>query len=233
VLVWDVSTLLLLLISETNNSKGIFNPTLIVTVVVTQTFTASPSQSRVQTSTVISTITPSTSSESNTAPPSGSTVTSASTTSAPAVAPVRPTDSSTSISFDSGTCPTGFYACSAYYRGGCCRTGRNCQTTSCPPTSSTTIVSGTVTIVVPVGPAATVATPSGICATGWSTCPASVGGNCCPSGWECGTASCSSVSPSQTNVLQKGSPNEGVKSMILKGRIRVLGGVLMTVFVWL
>jgi hypothetical protein len=233
VLAWDVSTLSLLLISEANISEGVVNPTLIVTVVVTQTFTAFPSQSRVQTSTVISTITPSTSSETNTARPSGSTVTSASTTSAPAVLPLRPTDSSTSISFDSGSCPTGFYACSAFYRGGCCRTGRNCQTTSCPPTSSTTIISGTVTVVVPIEPAATVATPSGVCATGWSTCAASVGGNCCPSGWECGTASCSSISPSQTNVLQKGSPNGGVKSMLLKGRIWTLAGVLMTVFVCL
>lgn len=62
---------------------------------------------------------------------------------------------------------------------------------------------------VPVDGAATLATPSGECATGWSSCAASVGGNCCPGGWECGTASCSSISPSQTNVLQKASPNAG------------------------
>jgi hypothetical protein len=64
---------------------------------------------------------------------------------------------------------------------------------------------------VPVGPAATVATPTGPCATGWSTCAASVGGNCCPSGWECGTASCTSLSPTATGVVQKGSPSKGLR----------------------
>ncbi|KUJ18183.1 uncharacterized protein LY89DRAFT_684121 [Mollisia scopiformis] len=130
------------------------------------------------------------------------------------VAPVRPTsDSSTSTqsSITGTTCPTGFYACEAYYAGGCCRTGRDCQTTSCPPVSSTTIISGTVTVVVPVGSAATVNTPTGACATGWSTCSANVGGNCCPSGWQCGTASCSSVGATSTAVLQKESPSLGLR----------------------
>ncbi|KAL3425808.1 GPI anchored protein [Phlyctema vagabunda] len=67
------------------------------------------------------------------------------TTSATGVPPVRPTSATvttTSTSTDAGAtdCPTGFYACSAFYQGGgCCRTGRDCQPTSCPPTSSTTI----------------------------------------------------------------------------------------------
>ncbi|PVH89261.1 hypothetical protein DL98DRAFT_565360 [Cadophora sp. DSE1049] len=153
------------------------------------------------------------------APPSSSSASSTSsstslttTTSATGVLPVRPTSGTTTSSLttttDAGptTCPTGFYACEAYYEGGCCRTGRNCEKTSCPPTSSTTIISSGVTVVVPVGAAATVATPTGACASGWETCAASVGGNCCPSGWGCGTASCSSVGPSRTAVLQKASP---------------------------
>jgi hypothetical protein len=88
-------------------------------------------------------------------------------------------------------------------------TGRNCDTTSCPATSSTTIVTEGRTIVVPLGPAATVASATGICATGWSSCAASVGGGCCLSGWDCGTASCSSVGPTSTEVAQKGSTSNG------------------------
>jgi hypothetical protein len=133
------------------------------------------------------------------------------TTSGTGLPPVRPTsESSTTEATATGTfCPTGFYACSAYYAGGCCRTGRNCDTTSCPATSSTTIISSGVTIVVPVGSAATVTSPTGTCATGWSTCAASYGGNCCPSGFQCGTASCSSVGATSTELVQKGSPNAG------------------------
>jgi len=64
-------------------------------------------------------------------------------------------------------------------------------------------------VVVPVGSAAAVNSPTGVCATGWSSCAASLGGNCCPTGFECGTASCSSLSPTQTAVVQKASPNSG------------------------
>jgi hypothetical protein len=58
-----------------------------------------------------------------------------------------------------------------------------------------------------VGAAATVTSPTGSCATGWSSCPPSVGGNCCPNGYQCGTASCSSVAATTTALVQKGSPN--------------------------
>lgn len=75
----------------------------------------------------------------------------------------------------------------------------------------------------PVGPAATVATPTGACATGWSTCAASVGGNCCPSGWQCGTASCSSVGATSTALLQKDSPNMGFRNVGLGSFIANLG----------
>ncbi|KAL2071274.1 hypothetical protein VTL71DRAFT_12509 [Oculimacula yallundae] len=153
------------------------------------------------------------SSSSSTSTPISSTLTT--TTTATGVAPVRPTINTSSSSPSAPTptsCPTGFYACQAFYEGGCCRTGRNCEKTSCPPTSSTTIISSGVTVVVPVGSAAAVATPTGTCANGWSTCAASVGGNCCPGGWECGTASCSSVGPEATRVEQKASPGMGVRS---------------------
>jgi progranulin len=66
-----------------------------------------------------------------------------------------------------------------------------------------------VTVVVPVDSAATVNSPTGACATGWSTCAPSDGGNCCPSGWQCGSVSCSSLSPTSTAVAQKASPNRG------------------------
>jgi hypothetical protein len=94
-------------------------------------------------------------------------------------------------------CPTGFYACSAYYLGGCCQTGRNCDTTSCPPASvSTTLVSGsTLTIVAPSGSGITAPASvlTGSCAQGWATCSADLGGGCCPSGYQCGEVSCAAV----------------------------------------
>ncbi|EKV15399.1 GPI anchored protein, putative [Penicillium digitatum PHI26] len=104
--------------------------------------------------------------------------------------PARPTSLSTETSITSGNdvCPTGFYACSAVYQGGCCRTGRDCHTTSCPTTSSTTMISNGVTIVAPV---ATTTHRSGgnQCARGWFHCADTVGGGCCPMGFACG-ASC-------------------------------------------
>ncbi|OQE37906.1 hypothetical protein PENCOP_c009G06742 [Penicillium coprophilum] len=104
--------------------------------------------------------------------------------------PARPTNLSTVTSATSGddVCPTGFYACSAVYHGGCCRTGRDCDTTSCPVTPSTTITSNGVTIVAPV---ATTTEHSGgsRCAQGWFHCADTVGGGCCPMGFACG-ASC-------------------------------------------
>ncbi|KAJ5186422.1 hypothetical protein N7449_011186 [Penicillium cf. viridicatum] len=104
--------------------------------------------------------------------------------------PARPTNLSTVTSATRGSdvCPTGFYACSAVYQGGCCRTGRDCDTTSCPTTSSTTIITNGVTIVAPV---ATTTQHSGgnRCAQGWFHCADTVGGGCCPMGFACG-ASC-------------------------------------------
>ncbi|KAH6712810.1 hypothetical protein BKA61DRAFT_484723 [Leptodontidium sp. MPI-SDFR-AT-0119] len=208
------------------------DPAVVVTTIITRTFTVTASSST-RTTTSVSTVT-STSATASSSSSSSSTSVSTSlttTTSATGVLPVRPTSGTSSTttpttSSDLGptTCPTGFYACQAYYEGGCCRTGRNCEKTSCPPISSTTIISSGVTIVVPVGSAAAVATPTGACASGWQTCPASVGGNCCPNGWGCGTASCSSVGPTNTAVLQKASPGIGDR---ISGDWRIMVGVVV------
>ncbi|CAG8984154.1 hypothetical protein HYALB_00008155 [Hymenoscyphus albidus] len=135
------------------------------------------------------------------------------TTTATGVPPVRPTSESisTPTSGIETLCPTGFYACSAHYDGGCCRVGRNCEKTSCPTTSSTTIISNGLTIAVPIGPAATSAHPTGACATGWTSCAQTDGGNCCPTGFQCGTASCTSLSASATAIVGKGTPNSGTR----------------------
>ncbi|KAH8590322.1 hypothetical protein B0O99DRAFT_691757 [Bisporella sp. PMI_857] len=255
----------------------IFNPALIVTVIVTQTFTIGTSSS-VQTSTRITTISSSRSSDANTAlqttqacsqnshacpvnfgggccengynctpntscsPISGfSPTTTAATTPGTGVGAIRPTTDSSSFLFpttssspvNGGSCPTGFYACSAFYRGGCCRTGRDCQTTDCPATSSTTIIDGSVTVVVPVGAGAGFAVPTGQCATGWSSCAASLGGNCCPEGYACGTASCSYLSPTQTAVVQKGSPSGAHISQRARGGPACLMLVLIALLVML
>ncbi|KAL3710255.1 hypothetical protein TMatcc_004047 [Talaromyces marneffei ATCC 18224] len=137
-------------------------------------------------------------------------------------APVRPTTSSqttitsstpssTSVSSTVSTCPTGFYACSAVYAGGCCRTGRNCDTTSCPATPSTTLINTDgITIAVPTGSAATTATESsGSCATGWFSCAASAGGGCCPNGYVCGSSCTASSSGTATATVVKEQPGVG------------------------
>ncbi|KIV88313.1 hypothetical protein PV10_08008 [Exophiala mesophila] len=128
------------------------------------------------------------------------------TTTATASPPVRPTSEvttteTTTVPAPTSTivdgCPTGFYACSAYYQGGCCQIGRDCGTTSCPAGGSTTVVDeGSVTIVAPTGSGITgVGTLlTGSCAQGWATCEPDVGGGCCPSGYTCETATCAAAS---------------------------------------
>ncbi|KAJ5490391.1 Mitochondrial substrate/solute carrier [Penicillium expansum] len=121
--------------------------------------------------------------------PSASSHSSKSTTNDSLAPPARPTNLSvvTSATRGADVCPTGFYACSAVYQGGCCRTGRDCDTTSCPTTSSTTMISDGVTIVAPV---ATTTQRSGgnRCAQGWFHCADTVGGGCCPMGFACGVS---------------------------------------------
>ncbi|KIN05640.1 hypothetical protein OIDMADRAFT_141358 [Oidiodendron maius Zn] len=197
------------------------------------------SEGTAQTSTVVVTVTPSTSSTTTSTSTTTTssqasvvTITQTATGNAPARLTGSTSISSTPVTTEpAGSCPTGFYACEAYNAGGCCRTGRNCDTTDCPPTSSTTIVSGSETIVVPVGPAATLYTPTGNCASGWSSCAASLGGNCCLSGWQCGTASCTSISATSTAVGEKEAPSMGVRS------VQVYFGLLiccmMIVLMWI
>lgn len=96
--------------------------------------------------------------------------------------------SSTSATSTAG-CPTGFYQCSAVYLGGCCRVGRDCQTTSCPPQDTTSLLSNPTVYVTGDNGGAAAAT-AGSCANGWFLCGADALGGCCPSGYECGVQSC-------------------------------------------
>lgn len=119
----------------------------------------------------------------------------------------RTTSTSDTVSYSG--CPTGFYMCSAYYLGGCCRVGRNCDTTSCPTSASTAVATNSgLTVMAPSG--ASSAAPSGNCANGWFSCAASVGGGCCPSGYGCG-ASCIAMASGQSNV-GKGAPSEAANA---------------------
>jgi hypothetical protein len=120
-----------------------------------------------------------------------------------------PKTTSTSSTVTYSGCPTGFYMCSAYYLGGCCRVGRNCDTTSCPTSASTAVVTNSgLTVMAPIG--ASSAVPTGSCANGWFSCAASVGGGCCPSGYGCGT-SCTAMASGQSNV-GKGAPSEAANA---------------------
>ncbi|KAL1964266.1 hypothetical protein VTN77DRAFT_7086 [Rasamsonia byssochlamydoides] len=162
-------------------------------------------------STVTTPALPSTTFTSSTSSTSTTSTTKAST-SPSLTPPVRPTTESqtiTTITSAASVCPTGFYACSAVYQGGCCRIGRDCDTTSCPVTSSTTVLnSDGVTVVVPV-PTASTAT-GGSCASGWFSCAATVGGGCCPSGFACGSSSCTAfASVTATATVAKSQPGNG------------------------
>ena len=110
-------------------------------------------------------------------------------------APYRPTSvvttttSTTHSSIPGAGCPTGYYACSAYYPGGCCQIDRDCNSTSCPAIASTTLLnSNSLTIIAPTGSGISLdpAQSTGTCASGWFSCPATSGGGCCPSGHGCG-----------------------------------------------
>ncbi|KAI1091869.1 hypothetical protein F5B19DRAFT_492932 [Rostrohypoxylon terebratum] len=132
--------------------------------------------------------------------------------------PTTTTPPSTQISASTSYCPTGFYACLAREGGGCCRTGRDCSTTSCPvaATSSTTIVNANgATVVVPLSDAqavAATATGTATCASGWFLCGEEDGGptpGCCPDGYGCGTASCTLSASTATETVMKHLPSSG------------------------
>jgi hypothetical protein len=150
-----------------------------------------------------------------------------------ALPPARPTGSSETSSPESMTttalspsqtdasCPTGFYMCSAHYLGGCCRVGRNCDTTSCPTSDSTDLVSNGVTIggaggVVAASTSTTTldadassTAGSNSCANGWFLCGDSDGGGCCPSDYVCG-ASCTATVSGVSNQAKQEPSGAGV-----------------------
>ncbi|ROV98560.1 hypothetical protein VSDG_04288 [Cytospora chrysosperma] len=146
-------------------------------------------------------------------------------------APVRPTSISTTTTSASTTpadyCPTGFYACSAVYGGGCCQTGRDCQTASCPSTASTAVISAVSgTIAVPLTAVPSASTTSA-CAAGWSLCPSGAGATagCCPAGYSCGTASCFLATGSATVSVAKELTGSGA----VRGEVGMVGLVMIQV----
>jgi len=198
----------------TSTSTSVIQAPTPSTVVITVVVTITPSQSPPRTSTLTQTQTASVT-------PSQPTITDSGIG-----APFRPTSSSTDgfATF----CPTGFYACLASAGGGCCQTGRNCETTSCPPMDMTTIVTANgVTIVVPASgvPAAT----TGECANGWYMCGSDAGPEpgCCPSGYNCGTVSCSAVADGATATVAKARPGQGTRQVdrAMASWVAILGGI--------
>lgn len=180
------------------------------------------------------------------------------------IAPVRPTGSSSSdtdvatipSTLTTGTsliavCPSNFYFCSAYYRPGCCRIGRDCSTTDCPAAaSSSTLVSNGVTILVPVGTStggssyvttalitgvASAATSyrTGSCPSGLNSCDVSAGGGCCINGFACGTALCTATAAGRTGTVPKVAPNVATSHRIEMvwwiwvGMVGVVGGIMV------
>jgi hypothetical protein len=124
-------------------------------------------------------------------------------------APVRPTSGSATppASSTADVCPTGFYVCSAYYPSGCCRVGRDCQTTgSCGLPTSTILNSNGVVVVAPTGATVASVVSPGSCPSAWFSCAADRGGNCCPNGYECGDQ-CTATASGQAGVTQKVTPS--------------------------
>ena len=103
------------------------------------------------------------------------------------------------------------------------------MTSYCATTASGTIVSDGKTVVVPLVPAATTMAAEN-CAQGWIQCPAEIGGLCCPSGWSCGTVSCTSAAASETRVADKAQPviagAERLAGWSLRLICLVVGGVM-------
>ncbi|EOA92289.1 uncharacterized protein SETTUDRAFT_85020 [Exserohilum turcica Et28A] len=125
-------------------------------------------------------------------------------------APTLSSGSATTTAIPASTadvCPKGFYVCSAYYPSGCCRVGRDCQTTgsSCVLPTGTVLSSNGVVIVAPT--TTTTGSGSGSCPSAWYSCPADAGGNCCPSGFACGTQQCTATASGQTGVRDKANPS--------------------------
>ncbi|KAI9734844.1 MAG: hypothetical protein M1834_001923 [Cirrosporium novae-zelandiae] len=162
-------------------------------------------------------------------------------------APVRPTSIDTLTTTNSAlssasSCPTGYYVCSAFYPiGRCCRVGRDCASTSCPAYTTETVetrtgTNGVTIVVVGTGSAASTITGTGTsatatgssCADGWALCPSSVGGGCCPTGFGCGTSSCtiSSTDVTATVAKETASPNAAAATITPRMGLGVGAGML-------
>ncbi|KAI5927434.1 hypothetical protein F4810DRAFT_366767 [Camillea tinctor] len=220
---------------------------VITSTTVTSTVVTSPTPTT-QVITVVVTVTPSalpaTSTVTRTTTAGGSTGTiTTTTTTAAGLPPVRPTSSGSetgpitsspsSSASSSDYCPTGFYACLASAGAGCCRTGRDCSTTSCPPPPAmTTYTANGVTVAVPASDAsaASAAGPQSAptCAGGWFMCGADAGPvpGCCPDGYACGTASCTLSAAAETATVQKEMPGSAAAAG-RKGVGMGMGGVLV------
>ncbi|XXH03766.1 hypothetical protein Hte_010172 [Hypoxylon texense] len=200
---------------------------------VTSTVISSPTPTT-QVITVIVTVTPSgggepvtsTTTQTTTAGNTNTATSTTNTNTGGGVPPYRPTSgSSTTTEAPPSTstyCPTGFYACVASAGGGCCRTGRDCSTTSCPAPAMTTIVSNGATIVVPATDAEAAGNAlasSATCAGGWFLCGGDAGSvpGCCPSGYACGTASCTLSTSTATATVQKQLPSSAPGSGSARG----------------
>ncbi|KAH7401597.1 hypothetical protein BKA66DRAFT_405692 [Pyrenochaeta sp. MPI-SDFR-AT-0127] len=152
-------------------------------------------------------------------------------------APVRPTSGSATPSAlpTDDVCPSGFYVCSAYYPSGCCRVGRDCQTTgTCVLPTETILSTNGVIIVAPTGAgvATTAAPQGGSCPSSWYSCPANRGGNCCPNGYECGEQ-CTATASGQSGVSQKVAPSTASfvseLSLYMMTCAAILSGIAMIV----
>ncbi|KXJ90827.1 hypothetical protein Micbo1qcDRAFT_234114 [Microdochium bolleyi] len=201
------------LITQTTVTSTVVNQPTPTTVVTTVVVTVTPSI-QPTTRTVTSTRTneppePSTTTETTTDNPQPTNSPTTTSSRGSAIAPVLPTA-------PADYCPTGFYPCLAVAAGGgCCRTGRDCATTSCPPLPPmTTYTSNGVQVVVPVSDAEAAAgvLPTSTCAGGWFMCGKEAGpiAGCCPSGYQCGTASCTLVSGTPVATVNKELPSSGL-----------------------
>lgn len=89
----------------------------------------------------------------------------------------------------------------------------------------TTLISDGATVVVPATDVPTDDATS-TCAGGWFLCGKDAGpvAGCCPSGYDCGTASCFSAEASQTGQVQKEFPKKD-SSRGLRAQGLLVGGV--------
>lgn len=143
------------------------------------------------------------------------------------------TESSSSSSLPAGACPTGFYACKAFHQGGCCETDRDCDTTSCPPLGTTTVVNTDgVTVVAPTGVAGA-DVPTGTCRSGWISCAASLSGGCCPTGYRCEVSTCTADSSDVAGGFGKIQPESSRAvwgrrvDVVVAGFAVILGGAVL------